>query len=123
MIGRPDGGSRPVAVSSLTYRIWGRVRRAISLQWEQNKAGFWDTAVRGSSALQAALKRHMKDEIAVELNIPFVTTLSGARMETAAIREAKRGTLAPLKLQVNYQRSKPRAESRLAESGMRLGQA
>ena len=32
-------------------------------QWQEDQGAFWDDAVRGSSALQAALKRRMLDEI------------------------------------------------------------
>ena len=32
--------------------------------WQEGQDAFWDDAVRGSSALQAALKRRIFDEIA-----------------------------------------------------------
>ena len=40
--------------------------------------------------------------LAVEMNIPFVTTISGGKMEVSAMKEAKKGSLKPIKLQVNY---------------------
>eukprot|EP00975_Prorocentrum_lima_P015192 3221432-Prorocentrum_lima.AAC.1 len=35
------------------------------IEWEAEWAGFWDTAVRGSSALRAALVRRLAWEVAV----------------------------------------------------------
>ncbi|MGY8755029.1 MAG: carbamoyl-phosphate synthase large subunit [Candidatus Poseidoniales archaeon] len=40
--------------------------------------------------------------LAVELNIPFVTTMSGAKMEVAAIRARKDHDIEPMRLKVNY---------------------
>jgi len=45
---------------------------------------------------------NMMRRLAVEMNIPFVTTLSGARMEVAAIRAAGRGPTVPQRLKVSY---------------------
>jgi hypothetical protein len=39
------------------------------LEWETGATGFWDTAVAGSSALQAALQRELRHEIASELGV------------------------------------------------------
>ena len=44
----------------------------------------------------AVLDGNMMRRLAVELNIPFVTTLSGARMEVAAIRAARAGLPEPM---------------------------
>ena len=62
--------------------------------------------------------------LAVEMNIPFVTTISGAKMEVAAIIEAKKGSLTPIKLQVNYQTLKSTNKNNIAiDSSTHLGQA
>ena len=45
---------------------------------------------------------NMMRRLAVELNIPFVTTMSGARMEVEAIGAAQKGTPEPQLLQVSY---------------------
>ena len=45
---------------------------------------------------------NMMRRLAVELNIPFVTTLSGARAEVSAIRAQRRGPLVPQRLKVSY---------------------
>ena len=62
--------------------------------------------------------------LAVEMNIPFVTTISGAKMEVAAILEAKKGSLKPIKLQVNYQTLKSKNKNNIAiDSSTHFGQA
>ncbi|SVE41860.1 uncharacterized protein METZ01_LOCUS494714, partial [marine metagenome] len=45
---------------------------------------------------------NMMRRMAVELNIPFVTTLSGVKMEVAAIKEARKGPTVPRPLEVSY---------------------
>ena len=45
---------------------------------------------------------NMMRRLAVELNIPFVTTIRGARMETAAIRALIEKDIVPRKLEVHY---------------------
>jgi len=45
---------------------------------------------------------NMMRRLAVEMNIPFVTTMSGAIMEVAAIRANKEVDLQPMRLKVNY---------------------
>jgi carbamoyl-phosphate synthase large subunit len=44
----------------------------------------------------------MMRRLSVELNIPFVTTMSGARMEVEAISAANDGIPEPRLLQVDY---------------------
>ena len=45
---------------------------------------------------------NMMRRLAVEMNIPFVTTMSGAKMEVAAIRASREVDLEPMRLKVNY---------------------
>ncbi len=45
---------------------------------------------------------NMMRRLAVEMNIPFVTTMNGARMEVAAIRAAGKGPTTPRRLMVSY---------------------
>jgi carbamoyl-phosphate synthase large subunit len=45
---------------------------------------------------------NMMRRLAVEMNIPFVTTMSGAKMEVSAIRARIETKLEPMRLQVNY---------------------
>ena len=45
---------------------------------------------------------NMMRRLAVEMNIPFVTTLSGAKMEINAINALQKKEPEPCKLEVNY---------------------
>ena len=45
---------------------------------------------------------NMMRRLAVELNIPFVTTIRGADMEVAAIKAQQKGEVEPRRLKVNY---------------------
>ena len=45
---------------------------------------------------------NMMRRLAVELNIPFVPTMSGARLEVAAIKASQECDLEPMLLKVNY---------------------
>ena len=60
-------GERPKALLTMLYRIWSRTRKAFATEWCDAKAGFWDDAVRGSSPLQAALRRLVADELTQNL--------------------------------------------------------
>ena len=48
----------------------------------------------------AVLDGNMMRRLAVELNIPFVTTLAGAKMEVEAVKEASNGIPEPRLLQI-----------------------
>ena len=48
----------------------------------------------------AVLDGNMMRRLAVELNIPFVTTMAGARMEVEAIKEAMDGIPEPRLLEI-----------------------
>ena len=48
----------------------------------------------------AVLDGNMMRRLAVELNIPFVTTMAGARMEIEAIHEARDGIPEPRLLEI-----------------------
>ena len=62
--------------------------------------------------------------LAVEMNIPFVTTISGAKMEVSAMKEARKGSLKPIKLQVNYNTINKKLKENIGfESSKDLGQA
>ena len=45
---------------------------------------------------------NMMRRLAVEMNIPFVTTMSGAKMEVSAIKANREVDLTPMRLKVNY---------------------
>ena len=54
---KPGGGERMVAILALILRSWSKARRQGLASWDARRAGFWDTAIAGSSALKAALCR------------------------------------------------------------------
>ena len=57
-----DVDERPTAVALLQYRLWCRARRHEADDWCTGRAGFWDTAVRGSSALRAGIQCMLMNE-------------------------------------------------------------
>ena len=63
LMGKPQGGTRPIALMPMLYRIWTKIRKPYIEQWEQQHAGPWDAAVKGSSALRAAYHSQFYDEI------------------------------------------------------------
>ena len=44
-MGKPKGGSRPIALMPMLDRIWCRARRPYIDDWERQTAGGWDAAV------------------------------------------------------------------------------
>ena len=44
-----------IAFMPMLYRVWTKVRRIHISRWEKHHAGPWDAAIRGSSALRAAI--------------------------------------------------------------------
>ena len=64
LLPKPLGGDRPIFLATQFYVLWAGLRRPWSSEWEEKKAGFWDDAIKGSSALQAGLRRRLFDEIA-----------------------------------------------------------
>ena len=69
LIPKPTGGDRPIALTTLIYALWTRIRQPYIREWETERAGFWDDAIRGSSALRAALLRRAADESAASLKL------------------------------------------------------
>ncbi|CAK0878622.1 unnamed protein product, partial [Prorocentrum cordatum] len=61
------GGERPIGLMPMPYRIWSAARRPIVATWSKAAAGFWDSAVAGSSALRVAMHRLMRAEAATEM--------------------------------------------------------
>lgn len=65
LLGKPQGGERPITLLVMLYRIWSKIRKADVASWEAARVGFWDTAIRGNSALRIASLRRLKNEFAV----------------------------------------------------------
>ena len=54
-MGKLAGGYRPIALMPMLYRLWTKIRRPHIGAWQSAWAGLWDAAVKGSSALKAAI--------------------------------------------------------------------
>eukprot|EP00973_Karenia_brevis_P074517 10355769-Karenia_brevis.AAC.1 len=63
-MGKPLGGTRPIALMPMLYRIWTKTRKPYIQRWERANAGPWDAAVAGSSAFRAALTSMFGNELA-----------------------------------------------------------
>ena len=74
LMGKPAGGTRPIALMPMLYRIWTKIRQPYIVEWEQQHQGPWDAAIKGSSALRAAVIGALYDEVA-SLNHENVATI------------------------------------------------
>ena len=61
---KSGGGERPIALTAMLYRLVMRLNKSHITEWDEAKAGFWDTALRGSSCLRAALAIALQMEVA-----------------------------------------------------------
>ena len=64
MIPKPAGGDRPIGLLQLLVRVFFRIHRKRTREWEAKHHGHWDTAIQNSSALKAAIKRALDIECA-----------------------------------------------------------
>ena len=58
----------------MIYRLWTKIRRTKIDAWEGAWAGPWDAAVKGSSALRAAILGMLQDQVAVYRGRNTLTT-------------------------------------------------
>jgi len=72
---KPTGGERPIGLTSGLYRLHCKLRKWGTTQWEADKIKWWDTAVKGSDALQRGLRRLLKAEVCSVLDFPQATLL------------------------------------------------
>ena len=61
---KESGGERPIALTAMLYRLVMKLNKSNMTPWDADKAEFWDTALKGSSCLRAALCRALKVEVA-----------------------------------------------------------
>eukprot|EP00969_Alexandrium_andersonii_P241565 10667191-Alexandrium_andersonii.AAC.1 len=61
----PAPAERAITLTAGIYRLVGKLQRKAQADFESGVVGFWDTALRGSDALRAALLRVVRNEIAV----------------------------------------------------------
>ena len=65
LLPKSEVDERPIAVAALLYRLWCRARGHEADHWCSARAGFWDTAVRGSSALRAGIQRMLMNQTTI----------------------------------------------------------
>ena len=64
LLGKQDGGERPIGLLNFLMRIYCRTRRPVTRAWTDKWAAHWDYAVRGSSSLRSALLLRLGIEVA-----------------------------------------------------------
>ena len=64
LLGKKSGGSRTIVTLSTFYRLLLRILKPALSEWADAAACFWDTAVKGSSALKAKVARALELEVA-----------------------------------------------------------
>ena len=74
-MGKPAGGSRPIALMPMPYRLYTKIRRPHIIKWELAHQRPWDAAVKGSSALRAGLLSLLRGELAMRLGKDSLVTL------------------------------------------------
>ena len=47
LMGKPNGGTRPIALMPMLYRLWSKIRRPYISEWERAHQGPWDAAAPG----------------------------------------------------------------------------
>ena len=70
------GQERHIGLTSMLYRLWTIARKDTTDNWLLAKAAWWDTAIKGSGALQAALHRLLLDQLARCDNLHTCTLFS-----------------------------------------------
>ena len=60
---KPKDGDRALGITATLYALYGAITQPALDDWSGARAGFWDTAVRGSSSLRAALLRVLLAEV------------------------------------------------------------
>ena len=60
LLGKKAGGSRTIAIMTTLYRLLMALLQGEVGDWDEREAGFWDTAVKGSSSRRAQLLRALE---------------------------------------------------------------
>ena len=77
LVTKPAGDDRAIAALPLPVRVWGTARKWAADGWSAARAGFWDQAVKKSSALQAVARRCIADEAWQALGV----TVAGSTLD------------------------------------------
>ena len=75
LLPKPQGGERPIGLLPFFMRLFFRMQRDETRSWAEGAQGEWDTAVRNSSALRAALLRSLQIETAISEQEAFALIL------------------------------------------------
>ena len=80
ILGKPDGGERAIGLTGGLYRLWSRLRKPLTQAWEADRAeeAFWDKAIKGNSALLAAIVRETKSEVTNAMGLEAAEVLFDA---------------------------------------------
>ena len=71
----PTPAERPITLTTGIFRLVGALQKKAMTRFEAGMVGFWDTAVRGSDALLAAVLREVRNEIAKAHSLTTVEVL------------------------------------------------
>ena len=63
-IEKASGGDRAIAATSTFYAVYGALKAPELEVWRSSRSGFWNSALKGSSSLRAAVERVMTAEVA-----------------------------------------------------------
>ena len=74
-LGKTSGGERPIALLGLVYRVLLALLRPSITAYDAAKAGFWDSVLKGRSALRYALLRGLRCELASHQGLEAVQVL------------------------------------------------
>ena len=83
---KATGGKRTICLTASLYRLHMSIRKGRLQQFEQERAGLWDSAVKGSSCLRAALQRAILGDVAQTLGASMGLLLWDARKFYETIR-------------------------------------
>ncbi|CAK0809774.1 unnamed protein product, partial [Prorocentrum cordatum] len=72
---KPAGGDRVLGMIAAMPKIWSKARGGIVDNWTEQLGAFWGGALRGCSALRAALHRALLDEVGREMQLASATLL------------------------------------------------
>jgi len=65
LLDKEAGGDRPIALTTMLYRIWGKVRFFDGQHWDSHHAGDYDQALEGRGVLPALYQDELEHEAAV----------------------------------------------------------
>ena len=68
LLPKPGGGERPTVLQSLLHVVWSSCHADAIRALDAAGARFWDSAVRGCSSLQFAIRRRLLQEVGVTLD-------------------------------------------------------